>query len=145
MARIFVKKRIFIEHLTFSQRQMFKLATVALAEVKDRLHRNRDVKDNVAKPLTRWYARIKQARGLNPWRDFRKSGDMLRNLQVRTVTDKRARMENSTRKGREKARALGMMSPWLLYSPHNQRRLHTVAQQILFEKPPAALVKSLSR
>lgn len=145
MARIFVKKRIFIEHLTFSQRQMFKLATVALAEVKDRLRRNRDVKDNVAKPLTRWYANIKRKLGKNPWRDFEKSGDMLRNLQVRTVTDKRARMENSTRKGRAKARALGMMSPWLLYSPHNQRRLHAVAKQILFERPPSSLVKTFSR
>jgi hypothetical protein len=144
MARIYVKKQLFVEHLTFSERQMLKLANVAVAEVKDRLSKNRDGNDRPAKPLSKWYARIKAAKGLNPWRDYKKYGSLLKNLLVRTVTKNRMRAENSTRRDRLKARELSKIQPWIVYSPTNQRKIRAAAGKILFEKPPASLVREIT-
>ena len=102
--RIYVKKKIELSRLNVRQKEMFKLGTVAVAAVKDRLAHARNSHDGAAKPLTKRYAiqknrmlsrggfrRTGRGSGRKNVRDLRLSGDMLRNFTVRTVRDNSVR------------------------------------------------------
>ena len=72
------------------------------------------------------------------------TGDMLRNFQVRTVTDNRAKASNSTRKDRLKAWLNQKIEPWVVFSPKNQAAVAESARRVLQEmRPKLVLERSL--
>lgn len=129
--KVWVKKRLAINHLDFNEKQMFRLGTVGVAEVKHRVGQALGPNDSPAKPLTKKYAIRKSRLRLGNRRNLTFTGDMLRNLQVRTVSRNTVRSGNSTRLDRIKARANARLEQWLVFSDKNQQRIMRVAR-ILF-------------
>src|SRR5512133_1617791 len=96
--RIWQKKQIRLDHLNFRQAQMFKVGNVGVAAVKNRACAALGPEDSAAKPLTKPYAIRKTRLGKGNRRNLTLTGDLLRNLQVRSVSENRARAGLSTRK-----------------------------------------------
>ncbi len=131
--RIWQKKQIVVGHLGFKQFQMLKLATVGVAAVKNRVQAALGPEDGPAKPLTKRYAIRKSQLRLGNRRNLTFTGAMLRNLQVRTVSERDARAGLSTRKDRIKAWANQNIEPWLTFSPRNQEAIRRAAERIFAE------------
>ena len=83
--RVFYKKQVRIDQMNFRQQSMFKIGTVGVAAVKNRLAAAQGPTDSSAKPLTKRYAIRKTKLGKGNRRNLMMTGDMLRNFQVRTV------------------------------------------------------------
>lgn len=131
--RVFYKKQVRIDQMSFRQQSMFKIGTVGAAAVKNRLAAAQGPTDSPAKPLTRRYAIQKTKLGRGNRRNLMMTGDMLRNFQVRTVTDNRAKASNSTRKDRLKAWLNQKIEPWVVFSPQNQAAVAESARRVLQE------------
>lgn len=143
--RIYVKKQIQIANLNFNQRQMLKLGTVAVANVKSRVQDALQSDDSKAKPLNKAYAITKSKRtGRRAFRDLTNTGDMLRNFQVRTVSQNAAYASNTTVRDRQKARSnnaiemkyRGGQFGWIAHSPKNIAATIASAQRIFAEGIP---------
>lgn len=132
-AAVFFKKQVRLDRLTFPQRQMFWIGNAALAEVKQRLKAAQGPDDGPAKPLTRRYAIKKSKYGKGNRRNLTFSGEMLRNLQIRTVSENLAVARNSTRRDREKARANQRIQEWLVLSPRNQKATVEATRRVFIE------------
>ncbi len=89
--RVYQKKEIRLDRLSFRQNQMFKIGTVGVAAVKNRLAASQGPNDGAAKPLSKRYAIWKTKLGKGNRRNLILSGDMLRNFQVRTVSENKAK------------------------------------------------------
>ena len=139
--RVFYKKQVRIDRMNFRQQSMLKIGTVGVATVKNRLADSLDSNDAPSKPLTKWYARRKTRLGLGDKRDLTLTGDMLRNFQVRTVTDNKAKANNSSRKGRLKAWINQKIEPWVLFSPKNQKATQESSNRILKEMAPTLILE----
>ena len=139
--RVYYKKQVRIDRMNFRQQSMLKIGTVGVAAVKNRLAASLDSNDAPSKPLTKGYARQKTRLGLPPRRDLMLTGDMLRNFQVRTVSDNQAKANNSSRKGRMKAWINQKIQPWVLFSPKNQKAVAESASQVLKEMAPALVIE----
>src|ERR1035437_5261921 len=139
--RVFYKKQVRIDRMNFRQQAMLKVGTVGVAAVKNRLAASLDSHDAPSKPLTKWYSRRKTRLGLVDKRDLTFTGDMLRNFQVRTVTDNKAKANNSSRKGRLKAWINQKIEPWVLFSPKNQKATQESAAKVLKEMAPTLLLE----
>ncbi|MCX6624680.1 MAG: hypothetical protein NTY38_27185 [Acidobacteria bacterium] len=131
--RIWQKKRLVLDRLTFPQLAMFKVGTVGVVAVKNRLQAALGPDDQPAKPLTKRYAIQKTKLGKGNRRNLALSGDMLGNLQVRTVSENRARAGLSTRKGRIKAWANQKIQPWLVFSPKNKAAVLEATRRVFDE------------
>jgi len=144
-ARIFFKKQVRIEHLSIRQNVMLRIATVGVASVKNRVGAALGPTDAPAKPLTKRYAITKSRLGKGNRRTLTLSGDLLRNFQVRSVSENRARASNSTRKDRLKAWINQKLEPWVVFSPKNEQAVRAATQQVLSEMAPKlALEKALN-
>ena len=142
--RVFQKKQIRLDRLNFRQQQMFKVGTVGVAAVKNRLAAAQGPDDSPAKPLTKRYAILKTKLGRGNRRNLYLTGDMLRNFQVRTVSENKAKASNSTRKDRIKAWINSKIEPWIVFSPKNKTAVVNATNQILREAAPRlVLEKSL--
>ena len=142
--RVFYKKQVRIDQMNFRQQAMFKIGTVGAAAVKNRLAAAQGPTDSPAKPLTRRYAIQKTKLGTGNRRNLMVTGDMLRNFQVRTVSDNRAKANNSTRKDRLKAWLNQKIEPWVVFSPRNQAAVAESARRVLLEmRPKLVLERSL--
>ena len=139
--RVFYKKQVRIDHMTFRQQSMLKIGTVGVAAVKNRLAAALGPDDNPAKPLTKRYAITKSRLGLGNRRTLSFTGDMLRNFQVRTVTDNMARANNSTRMDRLKAWINQKIQPWVVFSPKNKTAVAESARRVLQEMRPRLLIE----
>jgi hypothetical protein len=139
--RVFYKKQVRIDRMNFRQQSMLKIGTVGVAAVKNRLAAAQDSNDAPSKPLTKGYARQKMRLGLGDKRNLMLTGDMLRNFQVRTVSDNRAKANNSSRSGRLKAWINQRIEPWVLFSPKNQKATQESASRILTEMAPTLLLE----
>lgn len=129
--RIWVKKQRVVSHLTFKQFQILKLGTVGLATVKNRVQAGRNSFDAPSKPLKKAYFRKKwKLFKKKPIRDLTLTGAMLNNLQVRTVSNKRAQARNTTVKDRQKANNNERIEPWMWFSPKNQQDIMRAAKLI---------------
>ena len=135
-ARVFVKKQVRIDHLTFHQQAMFKIGTVGVAAVKNRVGSAQGPTDGAAKPLTKRYAIRKSTLGKGNRRNLMFTGNMLRNFQVRTVSDNKAKASNSTRKDRIKAWANQQREPWIVLSPKNVGAVIEAGRRVLAEMAP---------
>jgi hypothetical protein len=133
---------------------MFKVGTVGVANVKNRVTAAQGPNDGPAKPLVRRYAIYKSKHGLRNVRDlkgfgivYRKSfskrknavvdkkvvGHMMDNLAVRTVSENTARAGFSTEIARIKARANQQRQEFMVFSPKNQAKVREAAQLVLNE------------
>ena len=139
--RVFYKKQVRIDRMNFRQQSMLKIGTVGVAAVKNRLAGALDSNDAPSKPLTKGYARQKTRLGLGAKRDLMLTGDMLRNFQVRTVSDNQAKANNSSRKGRLKAWINQKIEPWVLFSPKNKKAVAESASKILKEMAPTLILE----
>ena len=139
--RVYYKKQIRIDRMNFRQQSMLKIGTVGVATVKNRLAASQDSNDAPSKPLTKGYARQKTRLGLGDKRDLMLTGDMLRNFQVRVVTENKAKANNSSRKGRLKAWINQKIEPWVLFSPKNQKATQESASLILKEMAPTLVLE----
>lgn len=144
--RIYQKKEIRLDRLNVRQEQMFKLGNVGVATVKNRLAAAQGPEDSAAKPLTKRYAIWKTKIGRGNRRNLMLTGDMLRNFQVRTVSENKAKASNSTRKDRIKAWITSKIEPWAVFSPKNRAAVQQAGQQILAEiAPRLVLERSLGK
>jgi hypothetical protein len=139
--RIWQKKRLVLDHLSFRQNQMFKIGTVGVAAVKNRVGAALGPNDTAAKPLTKRYAIRKTKLGKGNRRNLTFTGDMLRNLQVRTVSEGKARAGLSTRKDRIKAWANQKIEQWLVFSPGNKAVVIEAARRVFQEATKRLLVE----
>ena len=74
-------------------------------------------------------------------RNLMLTGDMLRNFQVRTVSENRAKASNSTRKDRVKAWITQKIEPWVIFSPKNREIVNQTAQKMLAEIAPRLVIE----
>jgi len=139
--RVFYKKQVRIDQMNFRQQSMFKIGTVGVAAVKNRLAAAQGPTDSAAKPLTKRYAIRKTKLGRGNRRDLMLTGDMLRNFQVRTVSDNRAKAGNSTRKDRLKAWINQKIEPWIVFSPKNRAAVLEATRRVLAEMKPRLLLE----
>ncbi|MGD0774915.1 MAG: hypothetical protein ABSC05_19040 [Candidatus Solibacter sp.] len=139
--RVFYKKQVRIDRMNFRQQSMLKIGTVGVATVKNRVAAALDSNDAPSKPLTKGYARRKTKLGLGDKRNLMFTGDMLRNFQVRTVSDNKAKANNSTRTGRLKAWLNQKIEPWVLFSPKNQKEVAESAAKVLKEMAPTLVLE----
>ena len=142
--RVYQKKQIRLDRLSFRQTQMFKVGNVGVAAVKNRVAAAQGPTDSSAKPLTKRYAIWKTKIGKGNRRNLMLTGDMLRNFQVRTVSENRAKASNSTRKDRIKAWITSKIEPWIVFSPRNRTAVRDAMNRVLQEsKSRLLLEKSL--
>jgi hypothetical protein len=134
--RIWQKKQIRLDRLNVRQSQMFKIGNVGVAAVKNRVGAALGPEDSAAKPLTKAYAIRKTRLGKGNRRNLTFTGDLLRNLQVRTVSENKARAGLSTRKDRIKAWINQKIEPWLVFSPKNQVAVVEAARRVMTEIAP---------
>ncbi len=139
--RIYQKKQIRLDRLNFRQAQMFKIGNVGVAAVKNRLAAAQGPNDSQAKPLTRRYAIQKTKLGKGNRRNLSFTGDMLRNFLVRTVSENKAKANNSTRKDRLKAWLNQKIEPWVVFSPKNRTAVLDATNRILIENKSRLLVE----
>jgi hypothetical protein len=110
---------------------MFKIGGAGVASVKNRLAAAQGPTDASAKPLTKRYAIRKTKLGKGNRRNLMFTGDMLRNFMVRTVSDNKAKANNSTRKDRLKAWINQKIEPWVVFSPKNKATVGESARRVL--------------
>ncbi len=139
--RIWQKKRIVLDHLNFKQFQMVKIGTVGVAAVKNRLAAAQGPEDRPARPLTKRYAIYKSKLRKGNRRNLTLTGDMLRNLSLRTVSEKAAKASVTTRKDRLKAWANQKIQPWLVFSPQNRQAVLEAARRIFRENTRRLIVE----
>jgi hypothetical protein len=140
--RIYHKKQIRLDRLNVRQHQMFKIGTVGLAAVKNRLTSALGPDDAPAKPLTKRYAIFKSKLGRGNRRNLTFSGDLLRNFQVRTVSENRAKASVSTRKDRIKAWINQKIEPWMVFSPRNKAAVVEATRRVMDEIKSRLVVES---
>ena len=139
--RIWQKKRLVLDHLNFRQHQMVKIGTVGVAAVKNRVTAALGPNDTPAKPLTKRYAIRKTKLGKGNRRNLMFTGDMLRNLMVRTVSEKAAKAGLTSRKDRIKAWANQKREQWLVFSPKNKAAVVEAARRIFQEAKQRLLLE----
>src|ERR1022692_399960 len=139
--RVWQKKQIRLDLLSFKQEQMFKIGNVGVAAVKNRVQAARGPTDSAAKPLTKQYAIRKTILGRGNRRNLSLTGDMLRNLSVRTVSENKARSGYSTRKDRIKAWVNQRIEPWLLFSPKNEASVLEASRRVFQEMIPRLVLE----
>ena len=139
--RVYQKKQIRLDRLSFAQTQMFKVGNVGVAAVKNRLGAAQGPSDGPAKPLTKRYAIWKTKLGKGNRRNLTLTGDMLRNFQVRTVSENKAKASISTRKDRVKAWITNKIEPWITFSPKNRTAVVTAMNRVLQESKSRLLVE----
>ena len=139
--RIYQKKEARIDRLNVRQAQMFKIANVGVASVKNRLAAAQGPTDGPAKPLSKYYAIRKTKTGKGNRRNLILTGDMLRNFMVRTVSENRAKASNSTRKDRAKAWITSKIEPWAVFSPKNREVVHQTAQKLIAQLVPRLVME----
>ena len=131
--RIYQKKQLRLDHLNFRQHQMFKVGTVGVAAVKNRLQAALGPEDQPAKPLTKRYAIQKTKLGKGNRRNLSFTGNMLRNLSLRTVSEKTAKAGLTSRKDRIKGWANQKIQEWLVFSPKNKAAVVEAARRVMAE------------
>jgi hypothetical protein len=97
--------------------------------------------DSAAKPLTKRYAIRKTKLGLGNRRNLTFTGNLLRNFQVRTVSENRAKANVSTRKDRIKAWVNQRIEPWMVFSPKNRLAVFEATRRVLGEMKSRLLLE----
>jgi hypothetical protein len=114
---------------------------LGVAAVKNRVQAALGPVDSPAKPLTKRYAIRKTKLGKGNRRNLTLTGDMLRNFQVRTVSENRARASLSTRKDRIQAWANQKKEQWLVFSPKNKTTVVEATRRVFEEMKKRLLLE----
>jgi hypothetical protein len=138
---VYQKRQLRLDLLNFRQRQMYELGGAGVAAVKARLGAAQGPGDSAAKPLTRRYAIFKTRKGKGNRRNLTFTGGLLRNFQVRTVSENRAKASVSTRKDRIKAWANQKREQWMVFSPKNKVVVVEAARKMLAAMKPRMLLE----
>ena len=142
--RVYQKRQLRLDLLSFKHRQMYELGNVGVAAVKQRVAAAIGPTDAPAKPLSRGYAIWKTRKGKGNRRNLWLTGEMLTNFTVRTVSENRARANVSSRKARIKAWANQKREAWMVFSPNNKAAVVDAARKMLnATKPRLILERSL--
>jgi hypothetical protein len=135
--KVYVKKQLRLDRLTFQQNEMFKLGNYGLVSRKSEIDKGLNTHGGPAKPLHRLYA-IRKSRGTKSFagrgrniRDLRLTGNMLRELAVRTVSEQQAIMAWTTQKNRQKAQHNEDIESFVSWSGKNERDVRRLAEQFL--------------
>lgn len=139
--RVYQKKQLRLDLLNFRQRQMYELGAAGVAAVKARLAAAQGPEDSAAKPLTKRYAIWKTRKAKGNRRNLTFTGDLLRNFQVRTVSENRAKANVSTRKDRIKAWVNQKREVWMVFSPKNKAAVLEAARRVLDAMKPRLLLE----
>jgi hypothetical protein len=156
--RVFFRKKLALDRLTISQRAMYEIGQTGVFSVADRLSKGMGPNDGPAKPLRVSYARWKSKKGKGNKRDLFFTGQLLRDLRVRTVTENRAfasvgataRQEKKSIATKDKrytskgkfTRALNNKDvgkinqerePWCVFSPQNRRTVIVKVKEVLVQ------------
>ena len=156
--RIWVKKKLQLDTLTFKQRDMVTIGSTGLLRVFKRVAAAQGPNDGPAKPLRPYYARYKSRMRKGNRRNLWMTGQMLGTLKLRTVSDNRAyaavganaRSEKRliktkdkkwTRKGiferlltnKDVAQANQDRERWVIFSPANQQAVINKAREIFLQ------------
>jgi hypothetical protein len=132
--RIWQKKQLRLDLLTFKQQEMVQVGAAGLLSVFKRLSSSQGPNDSSAKPLTKRYAMYKSRMHKGNRRDLKLTGKMLSNLSLRTVSDNMAKASLTSRKERIKGFANMKREPWLVFSPTNKRVVMDRFAQVLRER-----------
>ena len=128
--RIWQRKQLRLDRLTFRQRDMVEIGAAGLLAVKKRLGAAQSPGDAPAKPLTKRYAIQKSKLRRGNRRDLWLTGRMLKNLTLRTVSEKSSKAALTSRKERIKGLANTRIEPWLVFSPENRQAVIEKAKQV---------------
>lgn len=139
--RVYQKRRLRLDLLNFKQRQMYDLGSTGVDTVKARVAAAQGPEDSAAKPLTVRYAKWKSRQGGSNRRNLTFTGNLLRNFQVRTVSEGRAKANLSTRKDRIKGRANQAIEPWMVFSPKNRQAVLEKGQKTLAQLKSRLLIE----
>ena len=139
--RIYQKKKLIFNQLSFRHRDMVKIGTVGVAAMKNRLEAAQGPHDTPAKPLTKRYAIFKTRLGKGNRRNLRLTGRMLNNFMLRTVTETSAKASLTSRKERIKGWANQKIEPWVVLSPKNQAAVREAARRVLAEAKKRLIVE----
>ncbi len=139
--RVYQKRQLRLDLLNFKQRQIYDLGTIGVDAVKARLAAAQGPVDSAAKPLTVRYAKWKSRHGGGNRRNLTFTGNLLRNFQVRTVSEGRAKANLSTRKDRIKGRANQAIQPWMVFSPRNRQAVIEVTRKTLAQLKSRLLIE----
>jgi hypothetical protein len=132
--RIWQKKQMRLDKLTFRQNEMVTVGAAGLMDLKRRLRAARGPDDGPAKPLTKKYAIYKSRMHKGNRRDLWLTGKMLANLQLRTVSDNMAKASLTSRKERIKALANSLRQQWLAWSPANKQIVVARMRRVLSDR-----------
>lgn len=138
--RIWQKRKLRLDLLTFPQRDMVQIGSAGLLSVKKRLREARGPTDAPAKPLTKRYAIYKSKLRKGNRRDLWLTGKMLKNLTLRTVSERSAKASLTSRKERIKGLANTQREPWLVFSPVNRQAVIQKAR-VVFAQAKARLLR----
>ncbi len=144
MVKVYVKKQLRLDMLTFRQRDMYEIGNAGLDAVKARLAAAKGPNDAPAKPLRVSYARQKSKRHLGNRRNLKFTGRMLDNLKIRTVSEKAAKAGLTSRKERIKGQANTRIEPWCLFSPANRKVVFAKAE-IMFKQATKRMLIARAR
>lgn len=131
--RIWQKRQLRLDTLTFRQRDMVRIGSAGLLSVMKRLSEAKGPTDAPAKPLTKRYAIYKSRLRKGRFRDLKLTGKMLKNLTLRTVSDNSAKAALTSQKERVKGRSNTKHEPWLVFSPQNRLAVMQVAGRVFAE------------
>ncbi len=138
--RIWYKRKVRLDLLTFRQREMVEIGSAGLLDLKRRLRMAQGPTDAAAKPLKRGYAIWKTKQHKGNRRDLWLTGKMLNNLTLRTVSDNSARAGLTSQAERIKGWANMRRELWLVFSPANIKATAAAARRV-FARVTNALVK----
>ena len=139
--RIYQKKQLIFNQLSFRHQDMVKIGTVGVSALKNRLEAAQGPNDSPAKPLTKRYAIYKTRLGKGNRRNLRLTGRMLDNFMLRTVTENSAKASLTSRKERIKGWANQRIEPWVVLSPKNQVAVREAARRVLAEAKPRLVME----
>jgi len=147
--RIWQKKQLRLDALTFRQRDMVQIGSAGLLSVFGRIRAGKGPMDSPAKPLKKNYAIQKTRKGKGNIRNLFLTGQMLASLKLRTVSDRRAYasvgadQRTESKALRKKDKSLRKLTnkdvawinqkrePWLLFSPINKQAVMAKAREVL--------------
>ena len=131
--RIWQRKQLRLDRLTFRQRDMVQVGAAGLLAVKKRIAAAQGPGDSPSKPLTKRYAIQKSKLRKGNLRDLWLTGKMLKNLTLRTVSENSSKAALTSRKERVKGFANAKIEPWLVFSPKNKIAVMEKAKQVFLE------------
>jgi hypothetical protein len=137
--RVYVKRQLRLDRLTFDQNKMYRIGTIAVGTVKDRVKQALNDQDARAKPLTKKYAiRKSKTKGGRAYRDLTFTGDMLNSYVVRTLSGTSA-VARPDKANEGKARGNNKIERWISYSRKNVAMIVKEAEDILYEAAQQAI------